>query len=137
MLRSVLLAKGVEVPKRMPINTMAKKVVDAWDGTVGIEVENMTKKGLASVLRRHHIQQLELCLGDKYDPTVAEAVAQVAPAAAKGAPAGTIWQVLQDGYMIHDRILRPARVVVVEGTPKPVAQSWRDSPSMRSHWGVW
>jgi len=33
-------------------------------------------------------------------------------------PSGTIVQVLQDGYMIHDRLLRPSMVIVSRGGPK-------------------
>ncbi len=33
-------------------------------------------------------------------------------------PAGTVFQVLETGYMIHDRLLRPARVGVTKGGPK-------------------
>ena len=35
-----------------------------------------------------------------------------------GVPAGTVVQVFQDGYMIHERLLRPAMVVVSKGGPK-------------------
>jgi molecular chaperone GrpE len=36
-------------------------------------------------------------------------------------PHGTVTQVLQAGYLIEDRILRPAMVVVAKGGPKPSA----------------
>ena len=32
-------------------------------------------------------------------------------------PAGTVVQVLEPGYMIHDRVLRPARVIVSSAPP--------------------
>ncbi len=36
----------------------------------------------------------------------------------KTVPTGTVVQVFQDGYVIHDRLLRPAMVVVSKGGPK-------------------
>jgi molecular chaperone GrpE len=36
-----------------------------------------------------------------------------------GKPAGTVVQVLQSGYKLHDRLLRPAMVIVAKGDPAP------------------
>ena len=36
-----------------------------------------------------------------------------------GKPAGTVVEVLQPGYVLHDRLLRPAMVGVAKGEPKP------------------
>jgi molecular chaperone GrpE len=47
--------------------------------------------------------------GERFDPVRHEAVAQVK---AEGTEAGTIVEVLQPGYRLHDAILRPARVIV-------------------------
>jgi molecular chaperone GrpE len=47
--------------------------------------------------------------GDRFDPVCHEAVAQYA---VEGTEAGTIIEVLQPGYRLHDSILRPARVIV-------------------------
>ena len=46
-------------------------------------------------------------------------------------PAGPIVQVFQDGYMIHDRLLRPAMVVVSKGGPKRAAGPGHRSPKRR------
>ena len=35
-------------------------------------------------------------------------------------PSGTVIEVLQPGYVLHDRLLRPAMVGVAKGGPKPV-----------------
>ena len=32
-------------------------------------------------------------------------------------PAGTIIQVMETGYMLHDRLIRPAMVIVAQGAP--------------------
>jgi molecular chaperone GrpE len=60
------------------------------------------------LLRRHGITPIE-ALGQPFDPNVHEAVMQQ-PAA--GQPPNTVVQVLEQGFKIHDRVLRPAKVVV-------------------------
>lgn len=51
--------------------------------------------------------------GQKFDPTCQQAISMV-PAAAGQTP-GTVAQVFQRGWKIHDRVLRPAMVSVVQG----------------------
>lgn len=48
-------------------------------------------------------------LGETFDPAWHEAVGQVE---AEGVPSGQVVEVLQDGYRLRDRVLRPSRVVV-------------------------
>jgi len=43
-------------------------------------------------------------------------------------PAGTVAQVVQAGYMIGDRVLRPALVAVTKGGPKPAPAAEADAP---------
>ncbi len=72
---------------------------------VGIE---MTLKELLGVFARQGIQRLDP-MGQKFDHNFHQAVAQIdTPDVA----AGTVVQVLQAGYVIHDRLLRPAMVGV-------------------------
>ena len=68
----------------------------------------MVQAQLLDVLRRHGITRIE-ALGKPFDPNQHQAVMQQ-PAA--GVPPNTVVQVLEQGYMIHDRVLRPARVAV-------------------------
>jgi molecular chaperone GrpE len=70
---------------------------------------------------RQFAQALERCgvtpvaaLGASFDPTQHEAVSQVETA---DAPAGTVVDVLQTGYRLRDRLLRPALVVVAKAPP--------------------
>jgi molecular chaperone GrpE len=56
-------------------------------------------------------------LGLPFDPNLHEAVMQL-PSAEH--PSMTVVQVLQPGYLIHERVLRPARVAVSTATDKPV-----------------
>jgi molecular chaperone GrpE len=68
----------------------------------------MVQSQILDVLRRHGITPIE-AQGQPFDPNLHQAVMQQ-PAA--GTPPGTVLQVLEQGYKIHDRVLRPARVVV-------------------------
>jgi molecular chaperone GrpE len=68
----------------------------------------MVQAQLLDVLRRHGITPIE-ALGKPFDPNLHQAVMQ--QPAANVSP-NTVVQVLEQGFMIHDRVLRPARVVV-------------------------
>ena len=63
---------------------------------------------LLDVLRRHGVKPIE-AQGKPFDPNLHQAVMQQ-PAA--DVPPNTVVQVLEQGFTIHDRVLRPARVVV-------------------------
>jgi molecular chaperone GrpE len=67
-----------------------------------------THRQLLDVLKRHNVMPIE-ALGQPFDPNKHQAVMQQ-PSADR--PPGTVLQVLQQGFMIHDRVLRPASVVV-------------------------
>ncbi len=75
----------------------------------------MTLKELITTFERYGIVRIDP-LGQKFDHNYHQAVAQID---APGAEAGTVVQVLQAGYSIHDRLLRPAMVAVAAagGTP--------------------
>ena len=68
----------------------------------------MVQAQLLDVLRRHGITRIE-AQGKPFDPNLHQAVMQQP---SDSVPPGTVLQVLEQGYMIHDRVLRPARVVV-------------------------
>jgi molecular chaperone GrpE len=68
----------------------------------------MVQAQLLDVLRRHGITPIE-ALGKPFDPNLHQAVMQQPVA---NVPPNTVLQVLEQGFMIHDRVLRPARVVV-------------------------
>jgi molecular chaperone GrpE len=63
-------------------------------------------------LRRHGITRIE-AQGNPFDPHLHQAVMQQ-PSSEQ--PPNTVLQVLEQGFMIHDRVLRPARVVVSAAT---------------------
>lgn len=78
---------------------------------LGVE---MTLKELQSVFERHGIRTIDP-LGERLDPHLHEAMYEVEDPAK---PAGTVVQVVQPGYRLHDRLLRAARVGIAKGGPK-------------------
>ena len=64
---------------------------------------------LKSILERHHCQMIEVREGDVFDPNCHEAVSQQP---SEDHPAGSVLFVTQTGYQLHERIVRPAQVVV-------------------------
>jgi molecular chaperone GrpE len=68
----------------------------------------MVQSQLLDVFRRHNVTRLD-AQGEPFDPNFHQAVMQQP---SKEHPAGTVIQVLEHGYRIHDRVLRPARVIV-------------------------
>lgn len=78
---------------------------------VGVE---MTERELMNTLERHGIRRIE-SLGQPFDPNLHQAMMEVEDASQ---PAGTVVQEMQTGYVIHDRLLRPAMVAVSKGGPK-------------------
>lgn len=78
------------------------------DSSALLDGIRMVAQGLGQVLGRHHCERIE-ALGQPFDPAVHEAIAQ-APSAAH--PTHTVINVAHEGYKIHDRVIRPAQVVV-------------------------
>jgi molecular chaperone GrpE len=94
----------------------ARKQDPALDALMsGVE---LTEKELQTVLDRHGIKRI-LAIGQPFDPHVHEALYEIPD---ENVPHGTILQEVQSGYTIHDRTLRPARVGIARGGPKPGAQ---------------
>ena len=75
----------------------------------------LTERELAKVLEKHGVRKFEPREREKFDPNLHQAMYEVADPAL---PAGTVAQVVQAGYMIGDRMLRPALVAVAKGGPK-------------------
>lgn len=74
-----------------------------------IEGVELTMRELISVFKKHGIEPISPVVGDKFDPQHHEAMFE---APVPGTTAGEIIQVEADGFMLHDRLLRPARVGV-------------------------
>jgi molecular chaperone GrpE len=79
-----------------------------------IEGVDLTSRELAKTLEKHGVKKLEP-LNGRFDPNVHQAMFELPN---PEVPSGTVVQVLQDGYVIGDRVLRPALVGVAKGGPK-------------------
>ena len=79
-----------------------------------IEGVRATERLLEHTFSRFGIQKID-ALGKPFDPTLHEAMMEVDD---PSQPPGTVVRVAEDGYKIHDRLLRPARVFVVKRNPK-------------------
>jgi molecular chaperone GrpE len=91
------------------------------DGTLKslLEGVQMTEREFLHVLERHGVKRIE-AEGVQFNPNVHQAVMeQDRPDVA----AGTVVQVFQAGYMIDDRVLRPAMVVVARGGEKAAREA--------------
>lgn len=82
--------------------------------TLGDGVD-MTMQELLKTFERHGIRRIDP-KGEKFDHRYHQAVSQVMDA---NQPPGTVAQVLQAGYTIHDRLLKPAMVVVTTEPEAP------------------
>lgn len=92
----------------------------------GIEA---TERELLSVYERNGIKKLEP-LHHMFDPNLHEVMFE---APIQGLPPGTVFQVMQPGYVLNDRLLRPARVGVVKEAPQQESQSQKPPPEPGSN----
>lgn len=68
-----------------------------------------TERAMLSALERHGVSRIDPAPGKPFDPNWHEAINVIADAPV---PAGTVVEVLQPGYRLHERLLRPAIVSV-------------------------
>jgi len=89
---------------------------DTADANVKALVEgvDLTERELHKVLEKHGVKKFSP-LGEKFDPNFHQAMYEVPDGTA--AP-GTVAQVIQAGYLIGERVLRPAMVAVAKSAPK-------------------
>jgi molecular chaperone GrpE len=88
-----------------------------------IEGVELTERELLKVLEKHGVKKQEP-LGAKFDPNLHQAMYEVPD---PSVPPGTVAQVVQAGYTIGDRVLRPAMVTVTKGGVKPAAPPANDN----------
>jgi molecular chaperone GrpE len=82
-----------------------------------IEGVELTERSLHNALEKNGVRRFDPA-GEKFDPNVHQAMYEVPDSSV---PAGTIAQVIQSGYMIGERVLRPALVGVAKGGAKVAA----------------
>ncbi|MDR6631914.1 molecular chaperone GrpE [Phyllobacterium sp. 1468] len=87
----------------------------------GVEI---TERSLMSAMERHGVKKLDP-LGQKFDPNFHQAMFEIPNA---DVPHNTVLQVAQSGFVIGDRMLRPALVGVSKGGPKQAAAEGQPEP---------
>ena len=94
---------------------LAVKSAEAADARSLAEGQQATLQLLARAFEQFSIQRIDP-LGAPFDPALHEAVVMQESATA---PADSVLQVLQSGYQLNGRLLRPARVVVARAPQQP------------------
>jgi molecular chaperone GrpE len=102
------------------------------EDTALIEGVRATERLLEHTLAQFGIRKIE-ALGTQFDPSLHEAVMEMDEPAQ---PPGTIVRVVEDGYTIYDRLLRPARVFVASGNSRTSTGSELESagPGVRGEY---
>jgi molecular chaperone GrpE len=80
-----------------------------------VEGVELIERELLKVLEKHGVKKFDPQQGVKFDPNLHQAIFEVPDA---NVASGSIAQVIQPGYMIGERVLRPAMVGVSKGGPK-------------------
>jgi molecular chaperone GrpE len=75
----------------------------------------LVRRELESALSKHHVREVE-ALGKTFNPAQHEAMGQIPDASVEP---NTIVEVLQKGYQLRDRLIRPARVIVARAPDEP------------------
>ena len=89
-----------------------------------IEGVELTERSLLNTLEKNGVKKFDPS-GGKFDPNFQQAMFEVPD---PSVPAGTVVQVVQSGFMIGDRVLRPALVAVSKGGAKATAPANGNEP---------
>jgi molecular chaperone GrpE len=92
--------------------------LEAALNTGDISGVELTLKQLRSALEKSSIREIDPKAGDRFDPHQHQAMAAVE---AEGAEPNTIVAVMQKGFRLHDRVLRPALVTVAKNKSDPIS----------------
>ena len=84
-----------------------------------IEGVELTQRELVNAFAKHKIEKVTPAPGEKFDPNKHQAMFE---APIPGAPNGPIIEVMQAGFTIADRLLRPALVGVAKAPPEPAPE---------------
>ncbi len=84
---------------------------DGSDAEALVQGVRIVYDHLLKVLHEHHVTGIE-SVGQPFDPSCHEALTQQP---SDEHPQGTVMQEVQRGYRLHDRVLRPARVIISSG----------------------
>lgn len=111
---------------RRAIESVPADAREAVEGVLKSVLEGieLTERDLLNTLERHGIKKLDP-VGQKFDPNFHQAMMEVPD---PSVPSGTVTQVIQTGFAIGERVLRPALVGVAKGGPKADA-----TPAQKPH----
>lgn len=84
-----------------------------------VEGVELTERELLKAMEKHGVRKIDPA-GEKFDPNFHQAMFEVPNTEV---PNGTVVQVMQSGFVIGERVLRPALVGVARGGPKPVPEA--------------
>lgn len=99
----------------LPVYDNLRRALDAAtdqhrsDASALIEGVELTLRELLSVMAKHHVTPVNPDIGSQFDPQLHQAMFE---APLPGTKAGQIIQVMIEGFLLHDRLLRPAQVGV-------------------------
>lgn len=99
----------------LPVYDSLRRALDASDDShrehagALLEGVELTMRELLNIFERHRITRISPEPGTPFDPQLHQAMFE---APLPGATPGTIIQVMTDGFLLHDRLLRPAQVGV-------------------------
>lgn len=99
----------------LPVYDNMKRALDAADDDVRekaaglIEGVELTMRELRNIFEKHGVHVVSPEVGDRFDPQMHEAMFE---APLPNTKKGHVIQVLAEGFMLHDRLLRPAQVGV-------------------------
>ncbi len=102
---------------RRALDNVPAEIRDSADAALKAFVEGieLTERDFLSRLSRHGVRKLEP-KGQKFDPNFHEALFE---AHDESVPPGSVAHVVEEGFAIGDRVLRPAKVGVAKGGAKP------------------
>ena len=106
---------------RRALDTVTPELRESAESSVKslIEGVELTERELLKALEKNGVRQFTP-QGEKFDPNIHQAMFEIPDATV---PAGSVVQVVQPGYMLGDRVLRPALVGVSKGGPKTAPAS--------------
>jgi len=101
------------------LDAIGDELRETADSKVSVLLEgiDLTERELQKVLEKHGVKMFTP-LGEKFDPNFHQAMYEVPDPAATP---GTVVQVIQAGYLIGERVLRPAMVAIAKAPPKGAA----------------
>jgi molecular chaperone GrpE len=110
---------GVADNMRRALDAVPAELRERADAGVKALIEGveLTERELAKALEKQGVRRLDP-KGQKFDPHFHQAMFEIPDPSVQS---GTVVQVVQDGYVIGERVLRPALVGVAKGGPKAAA----------------